>query len=156
MKPKPWSCDMKITVTRWIATELSTIGRLFVDGSWVCYTLEPVTIADLNVKPRAIPAGTYRLTIRWSPKHGRYVPCVEGVPGFVGIEIHVGNFPRDTLGCTLVGLGMQTDEVTGSHGAFDKLFALLLGGRTLPEHDINAVLECGQITYEDSNFGAAA
>ena len=113
-----------ITVTRDQFTQESTGGQLFIDGVFQCFTLEPVTRAD-DVKPRAIPEGTYTLDIRFSPKHGRNVPHVENVPGFVEIEIHIGNFPRDTEGCCLVGITRSQDFVGQSHGAFDDLFARL-------------------------------
>lgn len=145
---------MKLVVTRITKTEHSTTGKLSKQNgvpTFICYTLEPVTLpSDSTVKPRAIPCGTYPLTIRWSPKHGRYIPCVGNVPGFFGIEMHIGNFPRDTEGCTLVGLSLVQDAVYQSHGAFDKLWALLLDGRTLLENEIDQVLDCGTITYEEN------
>lgn len=113
-----------ITIKRDQFTQQSTGGQLFIDGQFQCFTLEPVTRDD-SVKPRAIPDGTYTLDIRFSPKHGRDVPHVENVPGFEEIEIHIGNFPKDTEGCCLVGKTRSTDFVGQSHGAFDDLFARL-------------------------------
>jgi hypothetical protein len=113
-----------VTVTRDLFTQQSTSGQLFIDGEFHCFTLEPVTRTD-NVKPRAIPEGIYPLDIRFSPKHGRDVPHVENVPGFSEIELHIGNFPRDTEGCCLLGLTRSADFVGQSHGAFDKVFARL-------------------------------
>jgi hypothetical protein len=127
-----------ITVKRDQFTAQTTGGRLFIDGVFQCFTLEPVTRND-DVKPRAIPAGTYTLDIRFSPKHGRDVPHVENVPGFDEIEIHIGNFPQDTIGCCLVGQSRSTDFVGQSHGAFDALFAKLQ--KLCPT----------QITYQSSN-----
>jgi hypothetical protein len=113
-----------VTVTRDKFTQQSTSGQLFIDGEFECFTLEPVTRTD-NIKPRAIPEGTYTLDIRFSPKHGRDVPHVEDVPGFSEIELHIGNFPKDTEGCCLLGLTRSPDFVGQSHGAFDKVFARL-------------------------------
>jgi hypothetical protein len=113
-----------ITIKRDQFTQQSTGGQLFIDDQFQCFTLEPVTRDD-NVKPRAIPDGTYTLDIRFSSKHGRDVPHVENVPGFEEIEIHIGNFPKDTEGCCLVGKTRSTDFVGQSHGAFDDLFARL-------------------------------
>jgi hypothetical protein len=113
-----------VTITRDLFTQQSTSGQLFIDGVFQCFTLEPVTRTD-NVKPRAIPEGIYALDIRFSPKHGRDVPHVENVPGFAEIELHIGNFPKDTEGCCLLGLTRSADFVGQSHGAFDKVFARL-------------------------------
>lgn len=138
---------MNLNVKRHTKTEHSTIGTLTIEGrSFQCYTLEPVTRTD-DVKPRAIPAGRYPLVLSWSPKHGRVIPHVENVPGFEEIEIHIGNYPKDTEGCTLVGTGWSEDMVGGSHGAFDKLFNLLSEGYEL--RGVDTHIEVGQITYED-------
>jgi hypothetical protein len=84
-----------------------------------CYGLEPV---------RRIPAGTYAATLAVSPKwtalrgYPFRVPLLANVPGFTEIEIHIGNFPEDTEGCTLVGMERGADEVMGSELAFFPLF----------------------------------
>jgi hypothetical protein len=93
---------MHIRIERREYTAHSTIGHLYIDGEFQCYTLEPQWRLD-EVKPRAIPPGTYSLTLRYSPKHHASVPHVENVPGFQEIELHPGNYPKDTLGCTLIG-----------------------------------------------------
>src|SRR5262249_11019059 len=90
--------NMKLEVKRQWFTTRSTVGELFIDGVHFCYTLEPPTRDD-EIKPRAIPVGTYDVRIGWSPKHHRLIPMVGGVPGFSGVEIHIGNYPRDTEGC---------------------------------------------------------
>lgn len=115
---------------------------MFVDGAFFCYTLEPPKRE--NIKPRAIPPGTYELTIRFSPKHGRLIPHVENVPGFSEIEIHIGNYPKDTEGCCLVGTTRSLDFVGGSHGAFDTLFAKMLEASEPGE-----IRKVGTITYQE-------
>jgi len=49
------------------------------------------------------------------------VPCLQNVKGFSGIEIHPGDFPRDTHGCTLVGFTQIVDYVGESRDAFAAL-----------------------------------
>ena len=110
-------------------------GELLYRSIWDCFTLEP-PFADDTVKPRAIPAGTYPLTIRYSAKHGRLVPHVENVPGFTEVEIHWGNYPKDTEACLLVGTMQGTDFVGHSVEAFNDLFlriqeALAQGEQTI-------------------------
>ena len=145
---------MNVSVQREKLTQQSTIGRLTIGGvdGFFVYTLEPETRED-QVKPRAIPAGTYALTIRFSPKHGRLVPHLELVPGFDEIEIHIGNYPRDTQGCTLVGrTNPQPDFIGGSHAAFDDLFGRLFAAAVENaggEPDEHVVYHVGFITYKD-------
>ena len=114
---------MNITIIRRWLSDKSTIGELLLDGKSECYTLEP-PIRDN--KPRAIPGGAYDVVIRYSPKHGRLIPHVEDVPGFSMIEIHVGNYPKDTDGCTLVGVSVssQPDMINSSKDAIKALYAL--------------------------------
>lgn len=119
---------MNIRVERQIFSPYSTIGDLFIDGVHECFTLEPPWVDSSNIKPRAIPEGTYTLSNRFSPKHGRSVPHVENVPGFEEIEIHWGNFPGDTEGCLLVGTtrGPNPDFIGGSKLAFSNLWEKLV------------------------------
>ncbi len=118
---------MNIRVERTDFSPHSTIGELLIGGVHECFTLEPVDL-DSDIKPRAIPEGTYTLSNRYSPKHKRSVPHVENVPGFDEIEIHPGNFPHDTEGCTLVGRvkGPQPDFIGGSQLAFSDLWEKLV------------------------------
>lgn len=115
---------MKLLVTRKTFSELSTIGELAIDGAFFGHTLEPPKRED---KPCCIPLGTYDVSIRFSEKHKRLIPHVENVPGFTEIEIHIGNFPKDTEGCLLVGniTSSTPDQILGSKVAFDCLFGLL-------------------------------
>jgi hypothetical protein len=141
---------MNLKVQREFLTSKSTIGRMFLLGSggqsdFQCYTLEPEQRTD-DVKPRAIPSGTYVLTLRFSQHHGRIIPHVEGVPGFDAIEIHIGNKPEDTLACTCVGKTRDTDFIGQSHAAFDALFDKMLAAAS-PSHD--GVQHVGYITYVD-------
>jgi hypothetical protein len=103
------------------------LGELYLEGTFNCYTLEPPKL-DPPVKPRCIPASTYRFTIAFSPKHNRDVPLLEAVPDFEEIEIHIGNFPADTLGCILVGKQQNVNAIYESTLAFEELFPKLSPG----------------------------
>lgn len=118
---------MNLLVTRTDFSSLSTIGELTA-GDLKYFTLEP---PKRDFKPCCIPVGTYDVTIRFSPKHSRLIPHVENVPGFEEIEIHIGNFPRDTEGCLLVGKikGPNPDFIGGSRLAFDELFHALVDAK---------------------------
>jgi Family of unknown function (DUF5675) len=117
---------MLITIVRDTLTENSTIGKLSLEGSsLVLDTLEPPT---RETKPCAIPLGMYQVALLKSPKFGFITPHVLNVPGFTAIEIHIGNGPADTEGCTLVGLSRGTDFIYSSKPAFQQLMAVLSAG----------------------------
>lgn len=118
----------KLLLKRTTFNQNCTQGEMTLldDGSTV-FTLEPPK-AQPPVKPRCIPAGTYNFTIAFSPKHNRDVPLLEQVPGFDEIEIHIGNFPADTLGCILVGKMTGENAVYESTLAFNELFPKLTPG----------------------------
>lgn len=95
---------------------IATMGELLVNGERYCSTLEP---AD------PIPAGTFDLSIYWSDKFNRLMPHVDGVPGHSGIEIHWGNIPINTDGCTLLGEYADGDFVGNSVDEFNEFFSML-------------------------------
>jgi len=113
---------MLITVQRETFSDASTCGTLSLDGAFECYTLEP-PVRDF--KPCCIPAGNYPVVLQESAKFGFIVPCVQNVPGFTAIEIHIGNKPDDTEGCCLVGQSQSQDWVGSSRDAFDALMLKL-------------------------------
>lgn len=102
-----------------------TIGEMYIDGEFKCYTLEDV-VRPANEKvfgETAIPYGRYRVTITHSNRFGRDLPLLNNVPNFSGVRIHPGNTAADTEGCILVGLGKTENTVTQSRLAFTGVFA---------------------------------
>lgn len=141
---------MNLRVERYIFSQDATIGKLFIDGEFAMFTLEPVWRTD-DVKPRAIPEGTFRLIKRWSKEHNREVPGVEDVPGFTEVEIHWGNSPKDTKACLLVGrvFGPEKDDwISQSDDAFFDLMEKLV-----PVWDRGETID---ITYVNKFSEAAA
>ncbi len=122
----PAPASFGVVDRRWPESD-SLIGELLLAGVHECFTLEP---------KNPIPAGTYPLTIRHSPRFNRPMPHVENVPGHTGILWHWGNFPKDTLDCTLVGELREDNFVGHSLAEFELLFtklqnALALGPQTI-------------------------
>lgn len=121
---------MELTLRREDFTAERTIGRLFVDGVFQCWTLEDTVRTDDPSTPQdegakvpgktAIPAGRYAVTMYRSPKHG-LVLLLHNVPGFSFIEIHAGNAASDTRGCILVGEDRAVDVVLQSKKALSAL-----------------------------------
>lgn len=117
---------MNLRVQRTAFSPYSTIGKLFVDGEFQCFTMEPVWLETSAIKPRAIPEGTYPLRNRYSLKHKRNMPHVDEVPGFTEVEIHPLNFPHETEACLGVGKTCSTDFIGGSKLAFTDLWEKLV------------------------------
>jgi hypothetical protein len=111
---------MQLTVTRSWFTPQSTQGTLDINGVFQCYTLEPRKDQSQG-KPYCIPVGTYRVMCQWSNHFQRITPHLLNVPGFTEVEIHPGNFPRDTEACLLVGETRYPDLIGNSDLAFDVL-----------------------------------
>jgi hypothetical protein len=124
-----------LTVTREQGDELCTPGNLEVDGAWECFTLEPRRDQS-HGKPYLTPAGTYPWFKGPSERLDMEVIRILDVPGFTAIEMHPGNYPDNTDGCTLVGMSQAPDFVGHSDEAFAELMA------KLPER--------GQITFQDA------
>lgn len=111
-----------MTLTRIAKRETYTIGRLAINGTYFCDTLEP-TWRDIGVgRPgrkvmgrTAIPEGRYPLVVTFSPRFKRWLPLLLHVPQFSGIRIHSGNTADDTEGCILPGLNTSRGRVTDSY-----------------------------------------
>lgn len=127
---------MDLLVNRNTRTENSTIGQFSIDGNFFSYCLEPTDrgltsdmtpeqIAAIKVQDKTcVPAGTYGVTSYNSPRWGHQVPLLENVPGFGGVEIHVGNYPHDTDACLLLGSTEDVDFVGNSSATITKFYDL--------------------------------
>lgn len=115
---------MKLTLKRYQSKEGTTLGRLFVGSTFICYTLEDA-IRDEKIKGEtAIPPGEYVVTVTMSPRFGKLLPLLNNVPKYEGVRIHPGNTKRDTEGCILPGDFVSADGQTiyNSRIAFGKVF----------------------------------
>lgn len=133
---------MKLTLKRKYLGSDYTIGDLFIDGEFFCNTIEDAvrklpaacpdtpkgrncTCKEKVYAQTAIPAGTYKVTIEYSPRFKRRLPRLHNVPHFIGILIHSGNTAKDSAGCIIVGFNTVKGKVTGSRATSDRLNALL-------------------------------
>lgn len=119
---------MQLRVIREPSTNAATLGSLWIDGAWQCWTLEDV-IRPPGVKvpgATAIPAGRYDVRLTPSARFGRTLPELVNVPNFAGIRIHAGNRASDTQGCILVGAERGGVWIAHSRIAIEKLMAKLV------------------------------
>lgn len=141
---------LEIKIKRWKGPQYS-IGKLSLDGTYFCDTLEDFDrglkqtdplhlIQKLKVNGlTAIPTGRYKIVMDVkSPKYSNYtkypwarayngnLPRLLNVPGFEGILVHVGNYPKHTSGCILVGINNIKGAVTQSINTFNKLMQRLI------------------------------
>jgi hypothetical protein len=113
----------------------STIGELFINGERICDTLEnPWRDNQRNIS--CIPEGEYPVRLRLARESASrdYLHLlVQDVPNRDWVLVHRGNFPSQTKGCVLVGLGTQQDVVNNSVLAMDLLIKeiLHLGGENI-------------------------
>ena len=99
----------RVNITRTARKDGYTIGKLSVNGNYVCDTLEPRDKTffgeDFTLGSSAIPVGVYELATEvYSPKFEDYRPRVRGFKYSNNILVHEGNKPKDTEGCILVGI----------------------------------------------------
>lgn len=112
---------MNLRLQRTDKNDKRTIGLLYIDGVWFCYTLEDPIRATKIWGQTAIPAGRYVIDITYSPRFKKPLPILLDVPNFSGIRIHSGNRPEDTLGCILLGLGRSKNRMLRSRAAIATL-----------------------------------
>lgn len=122
---------MKLRLVREESSNTTTFGNLYVDNVWECWTLEDAVRDEKIYGSTAIPFGTYRVVVTWSPRFKRQLPLLIGVPGFDGIRIHPGNTHKDTEGCLLVGEEKQGETILNSRKAFDKLYNKLVKAKNI-------------------------
>lgn len=113
---------MQLMVVRQPSDAACTLGRMYVNGHFECYTLEDVVRPEKIKNETAIPAGLYFVEVTMSAHFGKLLPLLKGVPGYEGVRIHSGNTAADTEGCILVGDAESKDAITQSRVAFGRLF----------------------------------
>lgn len=93
-----------LTLVRYTRTDEAILGSLYLNGAFICYTLEN--------SAKAIPCGMYTVQNSKSQKFKRELPLLHNakVPASRGIRIHRGNTFKDSQGCVLVGMGRSTEK----------------------------------------------
>jgi len=105
---------MNIALHRYSHNDTDTLGTVFLDGAFFCYSLEDAPSQSKISGKTRIPSGTYEVKFRkvLSGKTKQYRKRyswfewhleLQNVPNFKYVYIHIGNDHGDTDGCILVG-----------------------------------------------------
>lgn len=137
---------MNLLLKRTLLTAERTIGELFIDGRFFCYTLEDtdrkLEAGGKKVPAKtAIPRGKYKVLVDWSPRFKEPMPQIMNVPGFDGVRIHPGNTENDTEGCVLVGWTLSSSKaaIEKSRLAYSALKQELL--QALVDEEVTITIE---------------
>ena len=139
---------MKVDIVRKVETSESITGEFWLDGVKECYYLEPSRYTPFYSGHPCIEAGTYQVVLTLSSHLGYVCPEVLNVPGRTEIRWHIGNFPKEVLGCCVVGTAVGTNQVENSRAAFDALMAKLQGQNILAEYHDPISLLASAATHE--------
>mmetsp|Transcript_20703 Transcript_20703/g.18275 ORF Transcript_20703/g.18275 Transcript_20703/m.18275 type:complete len:136 (+) Transcript_20703:84-491(+) len=106
------------TVTITVTRDSSTTGQALL-GKFSCSGLNGHTLENKDHTWK-VKTGEYRAKLYYSPKFKRTVIRLnDNDTGREGIEIHVGNYARDSEGCILVGSSRGKDPKNKSDGAVE-------------------------------------
>jgi len=128
-----------ITVIRYVDDGESTLGLLFYNHKFFCYTLED-TYNEVKIPGvTRIPAGVYELdflkydtplTLKYRETRPwfNYHIEIKNIPNYTGVYIHNGSTHEHTEGCILVAGTVNafsaTKIITQSRLTFEKLYKL--------------------------------
>jgi len=123
---------MLIEVKRFEFQNTHTIGKMYINGVYECYTLEDVVRNGSKVIGKtAIPTGEYKIIIDKSVRFKQDMPHILNVPNFTGVRIHSGNTSAHTEGCILLGTTWSGKDFIGnSRSAYKKFFDKLKQAKT--------------------------
>ena len=109
-----------LTLIRDVKGGKAILGKLYLNGAIVCYTLENAV--------KAIPTGLYMVQNSISPKFKRELPLIwnKNVSSTRGVRIHVGNTVASSSGCILVGMGRDTKKQSLAESALAEKMVTML------------------------------
>ncbi len=126
---------MIVKLVRFSSQEDSTLGLLYIDGAFQCFTIEDEFREEKVHGETRIPEGIYELGIRAEGGfHEQYKQRFRGVhkgmievldvPNFKYILLHIGNWEHQSEGCLLVGNSAK-QNVTGTGMVLESKIAYL-------------------------------
>lgn len=134
-------CTMEILLKRVYKKPDYTIGKIYIDGVYLCDScedcdrglLQSMSLQELQQRKKygitAIPRGRYEIKLTQSARFKRVLPILLNVPAYEGVRIHAGNYPKDSLGCILPGENKVKGGVINSKKYEDKICDYILQAR---------------------------
>jgi hypothetical protein len=123
---------MELTLKRIHKGEDYTIGELYINGVFLCHTLEDKvrllnSYEDKIYGETAIPIGRYKIILSYSNHFKMILPELLNVDFFKYIRMHTGNDKSHTAGCILVGECKDINEgkIYNSKKTLKKLMDIL-------------------------------
>ena len=103
-------------------TDKSTIGKLYLNSEFYGHSLE-LAWKDNQKRESCIPKGVYKVAKRYAEKSKyKYEHLhILDVPNRELILMHIGNYPKNSKGCILLGNTRALNFVGESRKAFYKL-----------------------------------
>ena len=130
-----------LTLLRYLDDGETTIGLLYVNDAFYCYTLEDTFQKVKIAGSTRIPAGRYAIKFREEeteltqeyrtryPEWFVYHLELQNVPQFSAVYIHNGGDHTDTEGCILVSDSISVEDentyLTNSRTTFKRLYVFL-------------------------------
>lgn len=154
---------MEITVKRFADNGDTTMGAMYIDGNFQCFTIEDEGRESKVMGETRVPEGIYSVNLRTEGGfHGRYskkygdihkgMLAIYNAPNwkietpnmsFQYVLIHTGNTDEHTAGCLLVNDGLDGKNFVGnsSVNAYKRVYPIIR----------DAILEGEKVTisYED-------
>lgn len=124
---------MELTLVRDIFGPDYTLGKLYADGSFLCYTVEDA-VREIEGEPvaawkipgkTAIPYGRYKVIITFSNKFQKLLPLIVDVPGYTGVRFHALNYAEESDGCIGPGMTRMDRGVANSRLAMSILHPMI-------------------------------
>jgi len=130
-----------IKLLRMVQGQNTTLGHLYINEVFQCYTLEDLPRKVKIPGKTCIPEGEYTLGLNKTSGmnlkyQGRYPGThqgmveIRGIPNFSLVFLHIGNYHRDTAGCPLLGSYYQLLDgdyrVLRSADAYKQAYPLLV------------------------------
>ncbi len=116
---------MELKLIRETKTNDSTIGKLYINEIYHCYTLEDKEREVKVQNVTAIPKGRYEVIVNFSNRFQQQMPLLLNVPNFEGVRIHWGNYSKDTEGCILLGTTKAVNMIGNSRTAYAKFISII-------------------------------
>ena len=112
---------MELKLERDSLKEDCTLGKLYIDNVFFCYTVED-KVREVKIKDiTAIPYGRYKVILNMSNRFKKVMPLLLDVPFFEGVRIHSGNDATASSGCIILGMARTENGVGLSRIAIQKL-----------------------------------